>query len=110
MWDNYWLNLPNITTCQLQIHRKQRLYLGVEPDVVINNCSIYKDDNDNKANSEGPLPLPINDKQITHTSSKHGTQFLANISCIVPEKERISLSRMGMMILSLPFTLVFLLS
>ena len=66
----------------------KKSYLGVKPDIVINNYSIYEDDNDNEANSEGPLPLPINDKQILHTSSKHDTPFHANTSCIVSEKRK----------------------
>ena len=62
MWDSYWTNLSNATTGQLMTHRKQRLYLGVEPDVIINNYSINEDDNNNEMNDEEPLL--IHDKHV----------------------------------------------
>ena len=43
------------------IHRKQRLYLGVEHNVIISNYFINKDDSDNESKHEAPLQL--DDKQ-----------------------------------------------
>ena len=86
MWDSYWTNLSNVTTSQLMIHRKQRLYLGVEPDIVINNYSIYGDDNNNKMNGEGPPDL--SDKQVPNISSNHDIDFQEDTNRIVPEKRK----------------------
>ena len=97
MWDSYWTNLSNATTGQLMTHRKQRLYLGVEPDVIINNYSINEDDNDNEMNDEEPLL--IHDKHVpsqsidntcigTPNTSKHDTHFQEDTHCDLPEKRK----------------------
>ena len=57
----------------------------MEPDIVLNNYSIYENDNNNEANSE--VPLPIKDKQVSNTSSKHGIHFQENNNRNTPEKK-----------------------
>ena len=95
MWDSYWTNLSNATTGQLMTHRKQRLYLGVEPDVIINNYSIFEDDNDNELNDDEAVITE--DKQVPSQSkhntcigipntSKHDTHFQEDTQVHLPEK------------------------
>ena len=43
LWDTCWVNLRNVTIGQLGSHRKQRLYLEIEPDMVINYYSKHDD-------------------------------------------------------------------
>ena len=44
MWDNYWARLSNVTDGQILKHRKQRLYLGIEPDAVVTYYCAYNND------------------------------------------------------------------
>ena len=52
LWDNYWVNLNNVTNGQLMKHRVQRSYLGILPDVDISYYCIYEENN----KAESPLP------------------------------------------------------
>ena len=57
MCDSYWTDLSNATTDQLMIQRKKGSHLGVEPDILISNYSIYEDGSNRESNNEAPLKL-----------------------------------------------------
>ena len=41
MWDSYWARLRNVADVIILKHRKQRLYLGIELDVVVTYYCAY---------------------------------------------------------------------
>ena len=76
MWDSYWASLSNATNGHLIVHRKQRLYLGIDPDITLSKYYVYdtKIDNDNRDEGESSQ-LEIEEPNKTIDTSNHGIYF-----------------------------------
>ena len=78
LWDTYWVDLKNATNGQLLDHRKQRLYLGIETDIVIDYYSTIANDETKK--DDDNINTILNDavnffKNYLTIKIKHTTYF-----------------------------------
>ena len=83
LWDTYWTNLPHVTSGILHSQNLQRRYLGIRPDIVINNH--YKNvqcAETNEINLQMNLDKNVTDKHIT-------TQSRAPVEEVVEEEANV---------------------